>query len=261
MADPISMALAATGSLFSNYGASRVNKSNERDVKYTDESFKRERATQTGYEKENAGNFADTLNLYTRPETDARLQNAVLDRQNLYRSPMLAHDFNHALPADYGDTSNSVVARRNAVTGNAERSRALAMADAKGKLDAFGDATMLGNILAANNANKIGMVSRIAQGSQRAEGAQQALLPGKLAANEQNAGATYQAIGDWIKMGAMVQASGGGLGTSAAGVPTDATSWLSGQGVPGWLNGGYYAPNPNMGPPLPAGYVSPFAGR
>lgn len=229
MCDPISIGLTLAGTALQAYGQSQVGGAQRRDIRASGQSYEAERGRQKGFEQENTGTVADTLKSYSPDAMGARTDAATATRQKSYVSPLASHNFVADAPAN--DVPNAAVMSRNAVTGNAEQSKSISQALAKGRLDAYGDAQTGGNIAADNNANKIGTVARIASGSQRAEGVQQNALGSKLEADK-GAGAFAGGLGDLFTTFGMLGAGGaggGGMGAKIFGGP--------GSGVGGGLFG------------------------
>ncbi len=204
----------------SMYGQTQVAGAQKKDIAMEGAKYEAERAKQQGLQDQNAGTVADTLKTYSPDANAQRLADATQNRTSLYTAPIAGKNYTAATPADYDP--NNVVGSRNAATGAAQKAKDLTMAGAKAKLDATGDASTLGGILAANNANKIGTTNRIAAMSEKAQEIQQGVLPAKMNADK-GAGATASGIGDFLKMAAMMNAgSGNGIGNMfkpAAGVP------------------------------------------
>jgi hypothetical protein len=246
MCDPITAALVVAGTAFSMYGDTKVAGAQKRDIAKAGKDYEAERARQKEYQAQNAGTVADTLRSYSGPAMADRTAAATDRRGKLYKAPIEGMSFQTDAPKDFDP--NSAVAGANRARGLTEKLRALSLAGSKAALDSYGDVQQGASIYSANNANKIGMVSRIAGASANAEKVNQGVLPLKMQA-DQGAGATYRTIGDALKLAAAVSGMGGGFGVSEAGVPTQSTSWLVRQGAPSWMTG-YYAPSA-AGPSFP----------
>lgn len=226
MCDPISIGLTLVGSGLQMYGQSQVAGAQRRDINAAGKSYEAERGRQQGFEQENQGTVANTLATYARPATDQRVASATDARQKSYVAPLSSKSFVADAPANYD--VNSAVMSRNAQTGGAEKDRAISQAIAKAKLDAYGDAQTGGHIAADNNASKVGMVARIARGSQAAEGVQQNALGSKLEADKA-AGSFAGGLGDLFTVAGMLGGGGAFKSPSIFGGP--------GSGVGGGLFG------------------------
>ena len=207
MCDPVSIGLVVAGSALKSYGDMQVASASKRDINKAGQDYQEERARQQGFTQEQQGTVADTLKTYSPEATMQRQADATDVRQKAYTSPLESKNFVAPMTADADP--NSAVMLRNQATGQAQKSKSIAEALAKGKLDAYGDAQTQGNILGNLNANKLSMVQRIARGSQAAGNMEQGTLQSKLQADAHQ-GDTFHGIGDLFTTAAMLGTGAGG---------------------------------------------------
>lgn len=229
MCDPISAGLVAVGTGLQMLGKSQIANAQKKSIAKVGQEYQDERGRQAGYTQQQEGTVADTLNTYSRPATDQRMNDATTARQASYVAPIQSQNPVVKAPADFDP--NSAVARRNLQTGVTQQAKSVSSALAKARLDAYGDAQTRGRIAANNNANNIAMVQRIARGSADASNMMQGTLQSRLEADK-GAGATAGTLGDIFTTAGMMAAGGGFDGLS---------------------NSLFGAKIPVMGPNLPAG--------
>jgi hypothetical protein len=257
MCDPVSIGLTMAGTALQAYAGSQAVGATKKVIAQQAATNEQERAQQQQFTQQNAGTVADTLKSYSPQAAGQRMDQAIANRGNAYTTPLQAKNFVADMPSDFDP--NNVVAGRNAFTGNQQKSASIASALAKAKLDAYGDATLGGNIAAQNNSNQIGATNLIARNYLNADKAQQAVFAPQMQAAA-HAGDTTGTIGDLFTMAGMMNAAGGGSGLSnmwnkassyfsspidpygfsgavATGAPKSLVSSLGGGGGYGWGTG------------------------